>query len=116
MSALARTETVWLRWVNVWVTGMRLCAAESAFASARLGTTGTATGNASAATLIEHLLGAPQAAVSTAQEDEQVIEHVCGLFVQALSRLLSRRARRLLGLLHHLDADALRVVEQLDRV
>src|SRR5205807_1899794 len=102
--------------VNVWQTGIRLCAAASAFASTRLGTTRSAAGNASAATLIEHLLGAFQAALPAAKEDQQMIEHIGGLFIQTLSRLLSRRARRLLGLLHHLGADAHRVVQQLDRV
>src|SRR5271166_7157849 len=68
------------------------------------------------ATAIEHPLGVRERAPAAAQEHEQVVEHVGGLFVEALVGLLAGRARDLLGLLHDLLADALGVVEQRDRV
>ena len=68
------------------------------------------------ATAIEHPLGVGERAFPTAQQHEQVVEHVGRLFVDALLGLLTGGARDLLGLLHHLLADPGRIVEQLDRV
>src|SRR3977135_3522201 len=65
------------------------------------------------ATAIEHPLRVDERPFPAAQEHQQVVEHVCRLLVHALGRLLPRGPGDLLGLLHHLLADPLRVVEQL---
>src|SRR5439155_3601986 len=105
---------------------MRLCAAASARASSSLGCTpalparpsapagprvatlaGSPSGapGALGATAIEHPLGVGERASPALQQHEQVVEHVGGLLVDALRRLLARGAGYLLGLLHHLLAE-----------
>src|SRR3954454_5408796 len=100
--------------MKLWRTGTRLCSRASARTSSRLGATGSAAG--SAGTAIEDLLRVGQAAVAAVEQDRQVVEDVGRLLVDAVVRLLARRARDLLGLLLDLRADARRVVEELDRV
>src|ERR1700692_4273392 len=100
-------------------SGIRLCSGASARASSRLGWIASAAGAPSApgalcATAIEHPLGVDERPFPAAQEDEQVGEDIRGLFVEALERFLAGCTNDLLGLLHHLLADPLRIVEQLD--
>src|SRR5450756_156700 len=64
-------------------------------------------GVALGAALIEHTLRVCQGAPAAAQEHEQVVDEVGGLFIDTQVRLLARRASDLLGLLHHLLADAI---------
>src|SRR5579859_639354 len=95
---------------------MRLCPAASAWACSRLGSSASASGRASAVTAIEHPLGVGEAARAAAQQDEQVVDDVGRLLVDALRRLLARGAGDLLRLLHDLALQAHGIVEQLDGV
>src|SRR5580693_4258190 len=63
------------------------------------------------AALIEHTLRVGQRETTAVKQDEQVVEQVGGLFANALVALLASGANYLLGLLHHLLADAARIFE-----
>src|SRR5215210_5936090 len=93
---------------------MRLWSRASSRASSRLGRTAGAA--ASAATAKQDLLGVREIAAATAQQDDQVVEHVRGLLVDAVVGLLPRGARDLLRLLHDLLADERRIVHELHGV
>src|SRR6185437_2525774 len=93
-------------------SGIRLWEPASSRACASVG----ATGSELSATAIEHPLGVAQRPSAAAQQDEQVVEDVGGLFVDALVALLAGGAADLLCLLHHLLPDPRGIVEQLDRV
>src|ERR1700683_1307837 len=109
---------------NVTPSGIRLCEPTSERACSSVGAmssdpTGPPRAGAPAAlgaTAIEHPLGVRERAPAAGQQHEQVVEHVGGLFVDALRGLLARRARHLLGLLHDLLTDPLWIVEQRHRV
>src|SRR5437879_2525870 len=106
---------------NVALTGIRLCERASDRASSSDGVIASEperarAGSALGATAIEYALGVGEAALAAAQQDEQVVDDVGGLFVDALRRLLARGARGLLGLLHDLRLKARGIVEQLDGV
>src|SRR5215213_7782962 len=100
--------------MNVVRSGTTLCSRASARTSSSVGSTANEPG--SAATAIEHLLGGGEVAAAAPQQHGEVVQDVGGLLVDAVVGLLARGARDLLGLLHHLLADARRVIEQLDRV
>ena len=101
--------------MKLWRSGIRLCARR-----ARAPRRGSARRGAAVAALSgdghRAPLGVGERTAAAAQQHEQVVEDVGGLLVDALVGLLARRARDLLGLLHDLLADPLRVVEQLDGV
>src|SRR4051794_30741050 len=100
--------------MNVWRSGIRLCSRASARTSSRSGSTSRLPG--STPTANQDLLSVAERAAAGVQKHAQVVEHVGGLFVDALVGLLARGAGDLLGLLLHLLADQRRGVEQLDRV
>src|SRR6185437_2084302 len=68
------------------------------------------------AALIEHPLRVGQRETTAVKQDEQVVEQVGSLFPNALVALLASGASYLLGVLHHLLADAPRIIEQFNRV
>src|SRR3954451_24929980 len=91
---------------------MRLWSRASARTSSRPG----ATEGVSAATAIEDPLHLLDAHAPLAEQDEQVVEHVGRLLRHPLGRLAGGSPGQLVGLLSHLLADALGVVEQRGRV
>src|SRR3954453_10284765 len=105
--------------MNVWRSGTRSCAGSAA--SARISSSDGSSVSPSAlaesaSALTQHLRrGAPRP-VARAQTDEQVVQDVGRLVVDAVVGLLARGARDLLGLLLDLGADQPGVVEQRDGV
>src|SRR3954452_6318074 len=99
--------------MNVWRSGTRSWSRASSRTSS---SDGSMRRCGSAATLKEHLRGVGQPPAARAQQDQQVVQDVGGLAVDALVALLAGRARDLLGLLLDLRADLRRVVEQGDGV
>src|SRR5262245_48848659 len=97
--------------MNAWRSGTRLWSRASARTSSSDGSTSRSAAiaaagpPASAAAGNEHLFGVAQAAPATVQQDDEVVEQVGRLVVDAVVGLLARRASDLLGLLHHLLAD-----------
>src|SRR4051812_46277607 len=105
--------------MNVWRSGTRSWAGSAA--SARISSSDGSSVSPSAlaesaSALTQHLRRVAQRPVARAQQDEQVVQDVGRLVVDAVVGLLARGAGDLLGLLLHLLADVRRVVEQRDGV
>src|SRR5829696_880079 len=80
--------------------------------SMKVSQTGTRLWVVSATPLTEDLFGIRETEPARAQQDRQVVQDVGGLLGHALVGFLACRARDLLGLLHHLLTDRLRVGKQ----
>src|SRR5207302_1604165 len=102
--------------MKLWRSAIRLWRSASSRACARSGSTWSPSIAGSATALIEHLLDAGEHAATACEQHEQVVDQVGSLLLDTLIGLFASRARELLGLLHDLLPDALRIGEQLGRV
>src|SRR3954464_3503675 len=98
--------------MKVWRSGTSACSAASRLTVSRSG----ATGMASAATAIEHLLRVGEDAPARVQQRRQMEEDVGRLLVEAVAGLVARRPRALLGLPLDLGGGHAQVVEERDDV